>query len=86
MYKVSFGLFQGLLQGFAGSDGTVDGVLLDNIVDTNNITYRYRSELGHPLTIDENNFANATWTTGSQSYFDCSFLKSFFNSHPAITR
>lgn len=56
IYDISFGFFQDLLQGFSGSDGTVEGITLDNVVDTTNITYRYQSDLGEPLTTDETNF------------------------------
>ena len=56
IYNVSFGFFQDLLQGFAGSDGTVEGITLKNVVDTTGITYRYQSNLGQPLTNDEINF------------------------------
>ncbi|OWL86164.1 hypothetical protein SAMN05216586_11118 [Halopseudomonas aestusnigri] len=74
MYPISFGLFQDLLQGFAGSDGTVDGILLDNVVDTNAITYRFESELGEPLTTDEINFnsmiVKATATEGANDLRD----------------
>lgn len=56
IYNISFGFFQDLLQGFSGSDGTVDGITLDNVVDTTGITYRYQSDLGDPLTTDEVNF------------------------------
>ena len=56
IYNISFGFFQDLLQGFSGSDGTVDGITLDNVVDTTGITYRYQTNLGDPLTTDEINF------------------------------
>ena len=56
IYNVSFGFFQDLLQGFAGSDGTVEGITLKNVVDTTGITYRDQSNLGQPLTNDEINF------------------------------
>ncbi|GAA6131786.1 alpha/beta hydrolase family protein [Halopseudomonas sabulinigri] len=56
IYREAFEEWQLLLQSFAGSDGTVDGILLDSVVDTNGLTYRYETELGEPLTTDEINF------------------------------
>jgi len=56
IYREAFGEWQLLLQSFAGSDGTVDGILLDSVVDTNGLTYRYETEMGEPLTTDEINF------------------------------
>lgn len=59
VYNVAFGGFQDLLQGFAGADGTVTGILNKNVVDTQNITYRFQSQPGEPLTVAEEAF-NAT--------------------------
>ncbi|GGE42621.1 alpha/beta hydrolase [Halopseudomonas oceani] len=59
IYREAFEEFQLLLQSFAGSDGTVDGILLDNIVDTTGLTYRFETELGEPLSNDEINFNSA---------------------------
>lgn len=56
IYNVSFGLFQDLLQSFAGSDGTVDGIFLESVINTNDLTYRFESELGEALTNSEINF------------------------------
>lgn len=56
IYREAFGDFQLLLQSFAGSNGTVEGVLLDSVIDTTNLTYRYETELGETLTTDEINF------------------------------
>lgn len=55
-YQFSFGLFQDLLQSFAGSDGTVDGIFLKSVINTTGLTYRFESELGEPLTTNEINF------------------------------
>jgi hypothetical protein len=43
VYQYSFGEYQDLLQGFAGADGTVDGILTDNVSDTRYIRYRFSS-------------------------------------------
>ena len=43
IYNFTFGEYQDLLQGFVGSDGTVDGIVDDNIVDTTYIRYRFAS-------------------------------------------
>lgn len=48
IYQLSFGGFQPLLQGFIGSDGTVDKILDDNIVDTTYIRYRPESQQPGP--------------------------------------
>jgi len=56
IYREAFGDFQFLLQSFAGSDGSVDGVLLDSVIDTRGLTYRYQTEVGEPLTTEEINF------------------------------
>lgn len=58
VYPLSFGSFQDLLQGFAGSDGTITGVLNDSVVDTRDITYRFQTVRGQPLTAAEQNFNN----------------------------
>lgn len=50
IYPISFGLFQDLLQGFAGSDGTVTGITAENVVDTTQLIYRVESNVGEPLT------------------------------------
>ncbi|UAW97490.1 alpha/beta hydrolase [Halopseudomonas nanhaiensis] len=59
IYPLSFGSFQDLLQGFAGSDGTITGILKDSVVDTTNITYRFQTVRGQPLSAAEQAF-NAT--------------------------
>lgn len=56
IYSYSFGAFQELLQGFAGSDGTVDGVFNTLGIDTTQLTYRFQTERGETLSTDENNF------------------------------
>lgn len=56
IYEQGFGGFQGLLQTFAGADGTVTGILNDNVVDTTNITYRFEGLNGEPLTSAETDF------------------------------
>ncbi|SDU17067.1 hypothetical protein [Halopseudomonas salegens] len=43
IYQFSFGAYQDLLQGFVGTDGTVTGILNDNVVDTTYIRYRFQS-------------------------------------------
>ncbi|WP_304640374.1 alpha/beta hydrolase [Pseudomonas sp.] len=43
VYQYSFGEFQDLLQGFTGSDGTIDGILVDRVSDTRYIAYRFTS-------------------------------------------
>jgi fermentation-respiration switch protein FrsA (DUF1100 family) len=43
VFQFTFGEYQDLLQGFAGSDGTVDGILNDIGVDTRYIRYRFAS-------------------------------------------
>jgi hypothetical protein len=48
IYPFSFGGFQPLLQSFVGSDGTVDGILDENIVDTTYIRYRFQSQQPGP--------------------------------------
>lgn len=56
IYAYSFGAFQPLLQGFAGSDGTVDGIFPDNAIDTTGLTYRPQTELWQPESAAEINF------------------------------
>jgi len=56
IYPLSFGSFQDLLQGFTGSDGTITGVLPGIGVDTNDITYRFQTVAGLPLTNAEQAF------------------------------
>ncbi len=58
VYPLSFGSFQDLLQGFAGSDGTITGVLNKSVVDTRDVTYRFTTVNGQPLTTAEQNFNN----------------------------
>lgn len=58
IYPLSFGSFQDLLQGFAGSDGTITGILKESVVDTTDITYRFQSVRGQPLTPAEEAFNN----------------------------
>lgn len=58
IYNIAFGFFQNLLQGFTGSDGTIDGILNENVVDTTNITYRFLSLPGEPLVGPEITFNN----------------------------
>ncbi|WP_373187191.1 alpha/beta hydrolase [Halopseudomonas sp.] len=58
IYSVSFELFQNLLQSFAGADGTVTGILNDSVIDTTDITYRFESQPGQPLTQAEQTFNN----------------------------
>lgn len=59
IYPLSFGGFQDLLQGFLGTDGTITGITAERAVDTTDITYRFESSIGEPLTPAEQNF-NAT--------------------------
>lgn len=61
VYQVAFGGFQGLLQSFAAADGTVTGILNSNVVDTRNITYRFLSQPGDPLTTAEQEFNNTIY-------------------------
>lgn len=56
IYPLSFGGFQDLLQGFAGSDGTITGILNDSVVDTTDITYRFQTVDGEPLSQAEQAF------------------------------
>lgn len=56
VYGVAFGGFQDLLQGFAGADGTVTGILNENVVDTRDVTYRFQTTPGQPLTPTEQGF------------------------------
>lgn len=49
VYNVAFGGFQNLLQGFAGADGTITGILNESVVDTTDVTYRFLSAPGQPL-------------------------------------
>ncbi|WVM88142.1 alpha/beta hydrolase [Halopseudomonas pachastrellae] len=56
IYPLSFGGFQDLLQSFAGSDGTVDGIFQESVINTEGLTYRFQTELGQPQTTDEINF------------------------------
>jgi len=49
VYNVRFGGFQNLLQGFAGADGTITGILNDSVVDTTDVLYRFLSKPGQPL-------------------------------------
>jgi hypothetical protein len=49
VYNVSFGSFQDLLQGFAGADGTITGILNESVVDTTDVSYRFLSAPGEPL-------------------------------------
>lgn len=58
IYQIAFGGFQTLLQSFAGADGTVTGILNENVVDTTDITYRFASQPGQPLTQAEQDFNN----------------------------
>jgi hypothetical protein len=58
VYPLSFGGFQDLLQSFAGTDGTVTGILNRNVVDTRNTVYRFASQPGQPLTQAEVTFNN----------------------------
>lgn len=48
IYPVAFGFYQDLLQGFVGSDGTVEGILNNNIVDTSYLRYRFESQQPGP--------------------------------------
>ncbi|SDS70199.1 hypothetical protein SAMN05216421_2019 [Halopseudomonas xinjiangensis] len=59
IYPLSFGSFQDLLQGFAGSDGTITGILNESVADTTNITYRFQTVRGQPLTPAEQAFNNS---------------------------
>ncbi|GGI89254.1 alpha/beta hydrolase [Halopseudomonas pertucinogena] len=59
IYPLSFGGFQGLLQGLAGDDGTINGVLSDSVVDTTQITYRFETAPGAPLSPAEQAFNNS---------------------------
>ncbi len=61
VYAVAFGGFQDLLQGFAGADGTVTGILNRNVVDTRDVTYRFQSTPGQPLTLTEQGFNNTIY-------------------------
>lgn len=61
IYPQSFGFFHGLLQGLAGDDGTISGVLNDSVVDTTQITYRFETFPGQPLSANEQAF-NASIT------------------------
>jgi hypothetical protein len=61
VYAVAFGGFQDLLQSFAATDGTVTGILNRNVVDTRNITYRFLSQPGQPLTTAEQAFNNTIY-------------------------
>jgi hypothetical protein len=61
VYAVAFGGFQNLLQSFAGTDGTVTGILNRNVVDTRDITYRFQSTPGQPLTPTEQGFNNTIY-------------------------
>lgn len=56
IFPLAFGGFQDLLQGFAGSDGTITGILNDSVVDTRDVTYRFQSQPGQPLTYFERVF------------------------------
>ena len=56
IYAQSFGFFHDLLQGLAGDDGTITGILNEQVVDTTEITYRFDSVSGEPLTADEQDF------------------------------
>jgi hypothetical protein len=58
IYEISFGGFQGLLQSFAATDGTVTGILNRNVVDTRNTVYRFASLPDQPLTQAEVTFNN----------------------------
>ncbi len=46
IYPLAFGGFQDLLQGFAGSDGSIDGILNESVVDTTDVTYRFQTVAG----------------------------------------
>jgi len=61
VYAVAFGGFQDLLQGFAGADGTVTGILNRNVVDTRDVTYRFQTAPGQPLTPTETAFNNTIY-------------------------
>jgi len=56
IYNLAFGGFQDLLQGFAGADGTITGILNQSVVDTRNIVYRFEGLPGQPLTYFERVF------------------------------
>ena len=56
IYPLSFGAFQDLLQGFAGADGTVTGILNDSVVDTTETVYRFETAPGAPLSLNEQAF------------------------------
>lgn len=62
IYQFSFGGFQGLLQGFVGSDGTVDKILDDNVVDTTYIRYRFESQQPGPNMPGDPDVTNLTPT------------------------
>ncbi|HDZ56294.1 MAG TPA: alpha/beta hydrolase [Pseudomonas xinjiangensis] len=71
IYNLSFGGFQDLLQGFAGADGTITGILNDSVVDTTDVTYRLQTQNGQPLTAAETQFnqniAQATPVSGANA-------------------
>lgn len=58
IYPLAFGGFQGLLQGLAGDDGTITGVLAEPVIDTTDITYRFQTQPGQPLNAVEEGFNN----------------------------
>lgn len=69
IYDLAFGGFQNLLQGFAGADGTITGILNESVVDTNDVNYRFLSAPGEPLVGPEvpfnANIIKATATAGA---------------------
>lgn len=56
IYDRSFGFFHDLLQGLAGDDGTITGILNEQVVDTTEITYRFMTFPGQPLSPEEQAF------------------------------
>ncbi len=56
IYDIGFPNYQDLLQGYAGGDGTINGVLAENGVDTSGVRYRFESVRGEPLTAEEETF------------------------------
>lgn len=59
IYPLSFGFFHDLLQGLAGDDGTITGILNESVVDTTQITYRFETFPGAPLSTSEQSFNNS---------------------------
>ena len=56
IYPQSFGFFQDLLQSLSGDDGTIRGILNEQGVDTTQITYRFATFPGQPLSPEEQAF------------------------------